>query len=283
MLLGGLVASFAPLGTKAHGRILAWEGGSLWIFAAPPGEQYPRTAFHAHHVIQLTLALSGKVELDGDDGRVSGVAVAVAPDVRHAFRGTGRVAHVFIASDTPAGRAIAQGLFAKAPIARVPPALLGELPGRLQATFEDPAHSDDDLRALGRLLIAQLSGATVRTKRLDPRVAKLITALEERLDESPSLEEAAAIIGVSKGRARHLFVEETGLSLRTYVLWLRLGRAVELFASGASLTEAAHGAGFSDSAHLSRTFRRMFGIAAVSLQVSPPVTARTSQRASARG
>jgi AraC-like DNA-binding protein len=271
------------LGTKAHGRILAWEGGSLWIFAAPPGEQYPRTAFHAHHVIQLTLALSGKVELDGDDGRVSGVAVAVAPDVRHAFRGTGRVAHVFIASDAPAGRAIAQGLFAKAPIARVPPALLGELPGRLQATFEDPAHSDDDLHALGRLLIAQLSGATVRTKRLDPRVAKLITALEERLDESPSLEEAAAIIGVSKGRARHLFVEETGLSLRTYVLWLRLGRAVELFASGASLTEAAHGAGFSDSAHLSRTFRRMFGIAAVSLQVSPPVTARTSQRASARG
>ena len=107
------------MGTKAHGRILAWEGGSLWIFSAPPGEQYPRTAFHAHHVIQLTLALSGRVELDGDDGRVAGVAVAVAPDVRHAFRGTGRVAHVFIASDTPAGRAIAGALFAKAPIARV--------------------------------------------------------------------------------------------------------------------------------------------------------------------
>ena len=30
---------------------------------------------------------------------------------------------------------------------------------------------------------------------------------------------------------------------------------------GANLTEAAHLAGFADSAHLSRTFRAMFGVA----------------------
>lgn len=30
---------------------------------------------------------------------------------------------------------------------------------------------------------------------------------------------------------------------------------------GAGLTEAAHRAGFADSAHLSRTFRAMFGVA----------------------
>ena len=45
-------------------------------------------------------------------------------------------------------------------------------------------------------------------------------------------------------------------------------RAVELFSAGSSLTDAAHGAGFSDSSHLSRTFRRMFGVAADSLRVS---------------
>ena len=83
-----------------------------------------------------------------------------------------------------------------------------------------------------------------------------------------SLGDIAALTGLSPGRARHLFVQQTGLPFRTWLLWQRLVRAVELFARGSSLTEAAHAAGFSDSAHLSRTFRRMFGIAAASLRVS---------------
>ena len=36
-------------------------------------------------------------------------------------------------------------------------------------------------------------------------------------------------------------------------------------AAGGSLTEAAHAAGFASSAHLSSTFRRMFGLTATDL------------------
>lgn len=59
----------------------------------------------------------------------------------------------------------------------------------------------------------------------------------------------------------HLFRDELGLPFRPYVLWLRLMRAAELASQGLSLTDAAHGAGFCDSAHFSRVCRRMFGIA----------------------
>lgn len=102
---------------------------------------------------------------------------------------------------------------------------------------------------------------------LEAREARVGGAAPARLDTPVSLADAAARVGLSSGRARHLFAEETGLPFRTYLLWRRLMRTVELFSAGASLTDAALGAGFSDSSHLSRTFRRMFGITADSLRL----------------
>lgn len=256
------------MGAKAHGRILAWEGASLWILSAPPGVRYPKTDRHAHHVIQLSFALTGRVDFDVDAGQVGGDAVAIAPDAPHTFEGTGLVAHLFVDPDGQAGRAILRGLLANRPSVPIERSRLGDLPERLRTTYEEPGHCDDDLRALGRDLVARLVGQCARAERADPRIAKLLPWLTARLDQAVSLDDVARVVGLSKGRTRHLFVEQTGLPFRTYLLWLRLERAVEMFAVGASLTEAAHGAGFADSAHLSRTFRRMFGIAASSLCVS---------------
>jgi AraC-like DNA-binding protein len=256
------------MGTKAHGRMLFWEGASLWILSAPPGQRYPRTAPHRHHVVQVTVALTGTIDFEGQGTRVAGEVVAIAPDSLHAFEGTGLVAHVFIDSDSRQGRQIAQRLFCDEPIVRIPASQLDTLPQNLKTAFEGPDASDDELRALGRSLILRLAGDGAGAEVPDARIAKLIAWLAVRLDETVSLKDAAAFVGLSPGRTRHLFIEQTGLPLRTYVLWLRLMRAVELYASRASLTEAAHGAGFADSAHLSRTFRRMFGVAADSLRVS---------------
>jgi AraC-like DNA-binding protein len=99
------------------------------------------------------------------------------------------------------------------------------------------------------------------------RIRKIIAWAAEQIDEPVGLSDAVAVSGLSASRLRHLFVEQTGLAFKTYLLWLRLTRAVESFAAGASLTQAAHQAGFADSAHLSRTFRRMFGVAPANLRM----------------
>ena len=78
--------------------------------------------------------------------------------------------------------------------------------------------------------------------------------------------EIADAVHLSPERFRHLFLKETGIRFRPYVLWLRLEVAVASYAAGNSLTEAAYVGGFADSAHFSRTFKRMFGVAAVSVQ-----------------
>ena len=97
---------------------------------------------------------------------------------------------------------------------------------------------------------------------LDPRVQAALLALQRDSlsDQVEPLKGLAAQVGLSPSRLRHLFRQGTGISLRNYLRWQRLLSALHWSAEGLSLTEAAHAAGFSDSAHLSRFFRASFGL-----------------------
>jgi AraC-like DNA-binding protein len=215
----------------------------------------------------VTLLLRGTFTIETRARAVKGDVVAIAPHTDHAFSGEGLVAHLFIDPDGRQGREARRVLFSDAQAVAIPASRFAEQCSRLLATFESPRRTDEALLAIGRALVAELAPSSERDERPEARVRKMSAWAASRLDASVSLVDAAAYVGLSSGRARHLFVEETGLPFRTYVLWLRLMRAVELFAVGSSLTDAAHRAGFSDSSHLSRTFHRMFGITADSLSV----------------
>jgi len=250
-----------------RGRILIWEGASLWIMEAIParGATSNSTDFHSHHAVQVTLSLGGRFALRTTDHRIAADA-AVAPDVSHIFEAEGLNAILFIEPESRAGRAIARRLFEREALVAIPPDLANDLIERLAATYRNPGKDDASLMALGRLLVARLAG-TVDARLPDARVQQIIAYAATRLDDPITLGAVARSVGLSPGRARHLFVEQTGLPFRTYLLWLRITKAVGLFAGGSSLTEAAHEAGFADSAHFSRTFRRMFGIQAAALRI----------------
>ncbi|MDH7972433.1 AraC family transcriptional regulator [Sphingomonas sp. AR_OL41] len=198
---------------------------------------------------------------------MTGPIVAVASDERHLFRGHGAAAFLFVAPESAAGAALATDLFRHAPLARLasPPALAAH--AALQACL-DQGVTDAALRALGRNIVAELPGGAGDAARPDPRVLAMIAWASEHLDDRVTLARAADHVHLSQSRARHLFAAHSGLPFKTYVLWLRLQRAVEHYAGGTSLTEAAHETGFADSAHLSRTFRRTFGLPAAALRLT---------------
>lgn len=83
----------------------------------------------------------------------------------------------------------------------------------------------------------------------------------------------AAEVHLSADRFSHLFASQTGASLRAWLLWTRMEGAVTSTFQGRSRTEAAHEAGFA-AAHLTRTCRRMIGLAPPMLVPEAP-SART--------
>ncbi|AZQ67631.1 AraC family transcriptional regulator [Silicimonas algicola] len=222
---------------------------------------------HAHHAFQITLSAGGTVGIRTAEGLVPGPAILIAPDVLHAIEPEGRIALLFVEPESRDGAGLHE-LLRGAPVARLP-----EMPGaaiELAGIWGRPPAGDAELARLGRRLLAAVLGPASGGPGVDPRIGRVLDRLTDGSEGEPTAAEAAAIACLSESRFSHLFVAQVGLPFRTFLLWRRLMRAVEQQARGKSLTEAAHAAGFADSAHFSRTFQRMFGLPAAALRLSPP-------------
>ena len=253
----------------ARTRIVMWEGGGLWVVEATPAASRERqqTDFHAHHAIQVVVGLGGDFHLRTEDHDIDGQAVAVAADIPHAFAAEGLLAILFVEPESRTGRAISARLFSTGPLAALDAGDLSDWRARITEAFHAAGRDTTDIADLGRSLAQTLAGDQPGDPP-DRRVRGMIARAAQQIENPISLADVVEPGGLSAARLRHLFVEQTGLPFKTYLLWLRLTKAVERMAAGGSLTQAAHGAGFADSAHFSRTFRRMFGVAPAALRTT---------------
>jgi len=96
----------------------------------------------------------------------------------------------------------------------------------------------------------------------EQRMVRALKAIEIALEGKVTQDIVARAAGMSKSNFTRLFRETIGMPLRRYVLWRRLNIAVGAVSAGADATGAAHSAGFSDSAHFSRTMKKTFGVSA---------------------
>ncbi|MEO5938743.1 MAG: AraC family transcriptional regulator [Sphingomonas sp.] len=241
-------------------KIAMSDGLSVWVLDAPDG--FGDADFHAHHAIQITVVLAGRLTLATADTVLQGPAIAVAADATHRFQASGLLAFVFVEPESRWGRALSEACAGRDMMALDAAPLLRAL-APLARTF-DEALTPAALIAAGRAAVDAVV-PTVEPAMPDPRIARVIDHVAHHAATSLDAAARAAGVFLSPSRLRHLFVEQTGLPFKTFMLWQRLTRAIDAYAEGHSLTEAAHGAGFSDSAHFSRVFRRTFGLPATTL------------------
>ncbi|YCK39663.1 helix-turn-helix transcriptional regulator [Actinomadura sp. ATCC 39365] len=195
---------------------------------------------HAHHAVQLLVG-DGLV-LRGGTGPAHEVSAALIPaDTPHEIVRGADDALLVLIDPAQAGRPSrrpAAGSAASWSLGVRPPARR-DLPG---------------LAALAD----ELTG-TAPPPPLHPALAHAMRLVEAALPAQVRLAAVADAVHLSESRLAHLFRQEAGLPFRPYVLWMRLRVALSSLSRGATLTGAAHAAGFSDAAHLTRTVRRMMG------------------------
>lgn len=146
----------------------------------------------------------------------------------------------------------------------------GAPPTMFQAVYalcDSIEHGESPLEQEGRLagcldrFMACAERAVVKPPVPEPRaVARAKAYLRDRYNESVTLTELAAVAGMSKFHLVRQFAKQTGLSPHAFQIHVRIGRAGMLLRKGFSAVEVAMLAGFADQSHLTRHFRRIWGI-----------------------
>jgi AraC family transcriptional regulator len=128
----------------------------------------------------------------------------------------------------------------------------------------DPMYWEGLSTALAAHLLREYGAAVLGPKRGGLPREKLVHAvayIQDQLDTDLTVSGIAQAVGLSPNHFTKLFKESTGQSPYQYVVEARVRKAKELLTTAKfTISEAAHHVGFVDQSHLTRHFKRVFGL-----------------------
>jgi AraC-like DNA-binding protein len=241
-----------------RGKVFLWQEQALFLGEAA------NTSFHASPAIKIVIAPAGEFLLQtSEDGVWQNFKSAIiAPGQFHAINGrNNKLALIVLVPEAKVAQPLLPILSRKS-LSRIPVSVVQNfLP--IFDEFDKMSFENVESEKICRRMFEKIkNGEQLLSAEIDKRISQSIERLRIEPENHLSVGEIAANVSLSESRFSHLFTEQVGVSVRRYQLWLRLREAIHLLANGGgSLTETAYEAGFSDSAHLTRTFRQMLGIA----------------------
>lgn len=241
--------------SKVDGLGLITQTGALYIGAALD------TSVHALHSYKIYIALRGTFHLYLTDGttRSSCEAALITPDRPHRVESRGALGVFYLIPETEEGQSVSK-FFRGEEAAALPAGAVAALLPRLRG-YLDNGCSVEEAGELSVDLFNVLAPRPGPAPRYDWRVMLALEYLNSKLPDRITVADVAETVALSPSRFEHLFRNHVGIPVTRYLLWARVREALKLMADDRPLTQVAQATGFFDSAHFSRTFRRMIGVA----------------------
>jgi AraC-like DNA-binding protein len=214
---------------------------------------------HSHDWVQFLYALSGMLRVTLPNGSFvvpPRHAVWIPAGLRHQVSALGEVSFRSLYIDAVTGSAATRCRVVEVlPLAR-------EL---IVATAALPVEYDEQGRA-GRLVATLLDELAMLAETdvylpspNDPRLRRICDALLKDPADARELDAWAGSINVSTRTLARLFADQTSMGFRKWRQRLRLYRALELLAGGASVTTVALDVGYNSSSAFIAAFKEQFG------------------------
>lgn len=218
---------------------------------------------HRHWILQIFLGSQKELNIEVNGQHIPCNAVLVNIDTEHTFKTEGE-AHFTMLIDpiTELGRAL-RGLLMGQPFY----IFSHEKTAVMQQAFKNALaqKNHDSFNSLAKSVSFQCDYNNL--KNFDSRIIEVLNLLDECIheDESHQIKYFSKKTGLSESRLAHLFKDETGIPLKSYIVLHKLQVAYESIFDGKSITTAALDAGFGSSSHLAYTNKLMTGMSATNI------------------
>lgn len=219
---------------------------------------------HKHWMLQLFISSEEALNIEIEEESVTGKAILVNIDTSHTFSTKGEHHFTLLIDPTTELGRIARARFINNKAFYTFPY---DEAVKMQKDFSNALKRNDDytLVAFVQNLIHQLT--TDYVPRVDERIIEVLSQLDccVHEDEQRKSKHLADIAYLSESRLAHLFKEETGIPLKSYLVLHKLHGAYDAIFRGESITTSAMKAGFDTPSHLAATNKKMTGMSVTNI------------------
>ena len=210
---------------------------------------------HAHCVLQVFLSFDEPLQVTIEDQPIIGKCIIVNKNARHKFSCENNIRlSILIEPSSSFAKELTKKIDGDYLICNNGIERIQQKAAKLVDTDDTQQYIDFIQDFAGYFSIKR------NTQILDERIIELLALLQDCDCYDHAIESFAQRVCLSSSRLSHLFREQIGVPLKSYILFHQLESAFTQLLNGANITDAALLAGFDSPSHFAATVKKWMGM-----------------------